>query len=89
MKPRASSRPRFRVLGPQLIGRQSVQEIFRWAEILDQDFMLISAFHADLEDVEVGSLVRRKEDVIVSGILVLLEQVRCQVATQMVIAPRG
>ena len=77
------------IFGSQLIGGQGVQEIFGGPEILDQDFMLIAACHADLEDVEVGGLVRGEEDVVVGSVLVLLEKIGGQVAAQMVIPAGG
>jgi len=64
---------------------QRFQQILVRHKVLDENFALLSAPHPNLADVEIGRLVRRKQDVVVDGILVLLEYTRNDVTTQVVV----
>ncbi len=74
---------------PQSIGSQSVQQVGGGLEVFDEDFGLAAADHADLTDVEVRSFVGGEEDVVVRGVAVFLEEIRGDVAAEMVVAAGG
>ena len=74
---------------PQSIGSQSIQQVCGGLEVFDEDLGLVAADHADLTDIEVRGFVRCEEDVVVGGVPVFLEEVRGDVAAEMVVAAGG
>ncbi len=74
---------------PQSIGSQSVQQVGGGLEVFDEDLGLAAADHADLTDIEVRGFVRGEEDIVVRGVAVFLEEVRGDVAAEMVVAAGG
>ena len=70
-------------------GSQRIHKIARGTEVLDENFALVAALHADLADIEIRSLVGSEENVVVGRVFVLLEHLRDDVTAEMVIAAGG
>ncbi len=65
---------------------QQIQQIRRGLEMFQHDLGLAIAVHADLDDFDLGRFRGREENVIVRGIFRVLEELRDEMAAEMVAA---